>query len=217
MEALMNHVRMLMMTALMILTSACTNTGRAAPGGSAPSVAGAVTAPATPVNGRLSGTVQNANAGEVVLREGQSFALGPDAVVIRSIPVDAEAFQPGDFVAVTAKRQEDGTLLASIVNIFPESMRGMGEGQRPMDAGNIMTNATIDGIGPDLMTNATVAGVTSGRFTVSFPDGSDQVELAEDAHINQFEAADPADLVPGTAITASVNNGVAQFVTIVAG
>ncbi len=219
----MNGVRVLVAVSVIVLGAACASPGRGAPvaspqgapaTGSAPS---ANTASARPANGRLAGTVESTIRGGVILQDGGEFTVGPDAVVIRSEPVDEQALEPGSFVAVTAKRQSDGSLAASIVNIFPESMRGMSEGQRPMDAGNIMTNATIDDLGPNITTNATVAGVTGQTFTVSFPGGGDQVHLADDARINQFEAADAADLVPGTAITASVNNGSAQFITIVHG
>jgi hypothetical protein len=154
---------------------------------------------------------------EVMLRGGEHFALGADASIIRSFPADGSALRSGDFVAVTATRQSDGSLLASRVNILPESMRGLGVGQRPMADGNLMTNATIVDVSPELMTNATIEEVTRQRFTVSFPENTDEVRLADEAQVSRFELAGTNDLIPGTFITASVNDGEAQFVTIVEG
>jgi hypothetical protein len=152
---------------------------------------------------------------EVVLQDGEQFAVSPNAQIIRVVPADAQSIAPEEFVAVTARRQDDGTLLASQVNIFPESMRGQGEGQRPIDAGNLMTNATVEDLSVDLMTNATIDEATPQSFTVSFPGGTDRVRLADDARVSRFEPATAADLQPGTEISAFVNDGgAAQFITI---
>ena len=43
------------------------------------------------------------------------------------------AFVQGAFIGTTAVEQPDGTLKASEVHVFPESMRGAGEGHRPME------------------------------------------------------------------------------------
>ena len=59
-------------------------------------------------------------------------------------PTDISAINSGSFVGATASPRADGTLVASEVHIFPESMRGTGEGHRPMEGANTMTNATND-------------------------------------------------------------------------
>ena len=83
-------------------------------------------------------------------------------------PADLGSIAPGAFIATTAIPQPDGTLKAVEVRIFPESMRGVGEGHRPMDSepGSTMTNATVTSVAPaataaprTTMTNATVANV----------------------------------------------------------
>ena len=52
-----------------------------------------------------------------------------------------DALATGAFIGTTAVEQPDGTLKAVEVHVFPESMRGTGEGHRPMDTepGSTMT------------------------------------------------------------------------------
>jgi hypothetical protein len=52
--------------------------------------------------------------------------------------------KPGDFVGSAADKGPDGKLHAEEVHIFPEAMRGTGEGHRPMgpNPNRSMTNGT---------------------------------------------------------------------------
>ncbi len=54
--------------------------------------------------------------------------------------------KPGSFIGITAMPQPDGTQKAVEIHIFPEAMRGAGEGHRPWDLmpNSTMTNATVD-------------------------------------------------------------------------
>jgi hypothetical protein len=54
----------------------------------------------------------------------------------------------GDYVAATSVKGTDGKLPALEIHIFPETVRGVGEGQRPTDLvpDSLMTNATVSGI-----------------------------------------------------------------------
>ncbi|HXQ50882.1 MAG TPA: DUF5666 domain-containing protein [Stellaceae bacterium] len=54
----------------------------------------------------------------------------------------------GDYVASTGRPGPDGKLHAVEVRIFPEALRGVGEGQNPWDLtpDSKMTNATVTGI-----------------------------------------------------------------------
>jgi hypothetical protein len=51
-------------------------------------------------------------------------------------------------VASTGRKHPDGTIHAVEVRIFPEALRGRGEGQFPWDLSpdSVMTNATVSGI-----------------------------------------------------------------------
>jgi hypothetical protein len=118
---------------------------------------------------------------------------------------DRGAIVNGAFVGTTAVPQPDGTLRASEVHVFPESMRGTGEGHRPMDTGpgNTMTNATVAHVAAtgNTMTNATVAGVAASgpglRITLKYKDGEKVVVVDDNVPVVMIEAGDTSMLVPG--------------------
>jgi len=133
-------------------------------------------------------------------------------------PGDVRAIKQGDFVGVTAVPQPDGTLLASDVQVFPESMRGTGEGHRPMSpdsgagAGSTMTNATVATVAAgkpaNTMTNATVSNVAAGdgsvHWKLTYKGGEKDVVVPSTATIMITEIVDTGALVPGTHVVAYV-------------
>src|SRR5450756_2429956 len=150
---------------------------------------------------RVTGTVQSVVAGKITLTDGNTLTLDPNTQVIRVQPATAADLQPQDYVAITAAKQQDGTLLASMINIFAESQRGVGAGQRPLPGDNLMTNATI-------------ASVNGDTFTATFPGGNATVKLAPDAKIAKFVQAAPTDITSGSNVSALVVNGVVRAITL---
>ena len=119
----------------------------------------------------------------------------------------------GAFIGTTAVEQPDGTLKAVEVHVFPESMRGTGEGHRPMDTepGSTMTNATVTNVTAapksaprSTMTNATVANVAPGgsarKLTLQYKGGEKTVVVGDGVPVVMVEAGDPSMLVPGAHI-----------------
>ena len=109
--------------------------------------AGAQQAPqGTPT--RIRGTVEkiDGQALTVKSREGQTvtIALADNVAVAYLIKKNVGDIKPGDYIASTGIKGTDGKLHA-IVRIFPESLRGAGEGQYPWDLrpDSAMTNATV--------------------------------------------------------------------------
>ena len=98
---------------------------------------------------RIAGKVDTFDAGKLVLTTGdgkmETFTVTPDAAVFVSKKVSVNDIKKGDFVASAAVKGTDGKLHSTEVRIFPEAMRGVGEGQRPMttEPGATMTNATV--------------------------------------------------------------------------
>ena len=123
-------------------------------------------------------------------------------------PSNLDQITQGAFVGTTAVPQADGTLLAREVHIFPESMRGTGEGHRPWpgEAGSTMTNATVSNVGAaggakSTMTNATVSKLSSARggrrMTLVYKGGEKTVIVPADVPVVVVEAAKRSQLVPG--------------------
>src|SRR5262245_33662894 len=166
-------------------------------------------APAKPAPGgppaqageRVNGTVQSADGGKVTLADGKAFALDPNTRVIRTESIALADLKAGMYVAVTATKDSDGTLLATMVNIFPEENRGVAVGQRPMASGALMTNATIK-------------QVDGSGFSVTFPGGDANVRLAPDAKLTRLVLGRMGDVHAGSTVSALVNNGVATSVNV---
>ncbi|KQO06928.1 hypothetical protein [Sphingomonas sp. Leaf242] len=150
-------------------------------------------ASATPAVNRVRGviTAVGANALTVQTYDGKSVDVPLDAStkfawVVKS---DLSTLKDGDFIG-TATTGPDNALRAVELVIFPEAMRGTGEGHYPWDvpgavaaggggtsSSSAMTNGTVDGQsamtngtvdGQSAMTNGTVAqqsGMTNGTVT----------------------------------------------------
>jgi hypothetical protein len=131
------------------------------------------------------------------------------------------AITSNTFLGTTAVPQADGTLIASEVHIFPESMRGTGEGHRPMDTepGATMTNATVTNVAAaskgtvarSTMTNATVANVAAGggsqRITLKYKDGEKVVLVGDKVPVVMVEPGDLAMLTPGAHVIVTATKG----------
>ena len=198
--------RPLLVPGLLLAVAACGPTASpsppATPAATSTPPAAAVVAPPSPVAAeRVDGTVQSIANGNLVLSTGRSITLPLSVRVTRSTAITAADLHPGDYVAITAKRQPDNTLLASIVNVFPPSLGQVAPGQRPLPEGNLMTNASIDQI-------------EGNTFTVSFPGGGARVQLAPNATITRQTDATLQDVQAGETITAQVVDGAARTLTI---
>ncbi len=114
---------------------------------------------------RLSGEVVNLDGSNFTIKTGAdqplTVVLADNARVTIRAPGDLSRLDRGQYVGVTAAPQPDGTLVASQINVFPESMRGTSEGHRPMAnlPGSTMTNATVREV-TNTVTNGKVTGVS---------------------------------------------------------
>ena len=99
----------------------------------------------------------------------------------------------GSFVGVTSMPQPDGSLSALEVHIFPEAMRGTGEGHYPWDLRpqSTMTNANVEQVG------ATIDG---RMLTLKYKDGEKKIFVPADTPIVIYEVGDRTDLKPGAKV-----------------
>lgn len=118
-----------------------------------------------------------------------TVALAPDTAVTALVPIKLEDIKPGSFIGTAAMPQPDGTQRALEVHVFPEAMRGTGEGHRPFD---LQPQST--------MTNGTVGAVTGsvGRtLTVSYNGGEKTIVVPPDTPVVTYEPGSMALLVAG--------------------
>jgi uncharacterized protein DUF5666 len=119
---------------------------------------------------------------------------------------DIAHLQQGSFIGVTAAPGPDGTLVASEIHIFPENMRGTGEGHRPMSGSDTMTNATVSGIAGkgnagNSMTNATVEKVGNAgdevKLTLTYFGGQQVIAVPRGTPVMTTDVGSPSQLAPG--------------------
>jgi hypothetical protein len=182
-------------------------------------VAGGAARAQTPAS-RIRGDIVSVNGSALQLKadSGQTLAvkLADRYTVSARSRADLTKIASGAFVGTTAVPGPDGTLIATEVHVFPESMRGTGEGHRPMDTatGSTMTNATVASVGVGqsatagrTMTNATVATVAGGaqerRMTLRYTGGEKVVAIPKETPIVMVEPGDRSMLVPGAHVVVS--------------
>jgi hypothetical protein len=145
---------------------------------------------------RIRGTVAKLDGHTLVVhaRGGTDVpvTLTPDASVVSVTITKLTEVHPGSFIGTAAVAQPDGTLKALEVHIFPESMRGSGEGHRPWDAGpqSSMTNGTV----------GQIAGGDGKSLTVKYKDGEKTVFVPPDVPVVQFGPGEMSQLTPGAHI-----------------
>jgi hypothetical protein len=130
------------------------------------------------------GTVDKFDATSISVRNNDggavdTYKLAPNVLYIQQTDAKLSDIKSNDFVASAAVRKEDGKLHSTELRIFSEKMRGLGEGQRPMnDARNqTMTNATVTG-------TALVNG--SNVMKVKFPGGDSDLILDPGVPVQKF-------------------------------
>ena len=98
---------------------------------------------------RLRGTIDAVSDGalDMTVRGGGKVHAVLPATLHTTYVVAAKLsdIQPNSYIGTAAAPQPDGTLRALEVQVFPPSMRGIGEGTRPYDLqpGSTMTNGTV--------------------------------------------------------------------------
>ena len=160
------------------------------------SAAAIAQAPANPPV-RLRGTVERIDRTHLIVKinTGQSMnvTLADNFVVIGIAKARLADIGSGKFIGTTTVGERDGALVALEVHIFPENMRGTGEGHYDWD---LRPNSK--------MTNANVAKVTSmGKdrvLTVQYKGGEKKVLVPEKAAIVSFRPVDRSELKPGVKV-----------------
>jgi hypothetical protein len=154
---------------------------------------------------RVRGTIEQIDGSVLTVksREGDTVKvkLADDAKVVAMVKASLADIKPGSFVGSTAMPDADGHWKAVEVHIFPESMRGTGEGDRPFDyrPKSTMTNGTVGNVGGGAA-GATVDKAEGKTLTLNFKEGEKKIEVVPETVIYTYAAGSKDELKPGAAI-----------------
>jgi len=120
----------------------------------------------------LRGSVVSVSANQVVLKSDTgtvTVAIAQPFQVYTRAPSDLSKVQEKTFIGVTTVKQPDGSERATEIHIFPEELRGLGEGSRMMApstgaSGSRMTNGNVSA---SRMTNGMASRMTNGTASQS--------------------------------------------------
>jgi hypothetical protein len=148
-------------------------------------------APSVRVRGEIEGVEGQTLA--IRTRDGQSaeVVLAEDARILAVRPSSLEAVTPGTFIGTAAVPASDGSLVALEVVVFPEAMRGTGEGHYAWDLTpeSTMTNATVE----------SAEAEAKGRLLIlRYPEGEKTVRVPPEAPVVTLAPGDAALLQPGS-------------------
>jgi Domain of unknown function (DUF5666) len=153
---------------------------------------------------RVRGTVEAVDGGMLTIksRDGQTtykVKLTDNAAVRGIVRAAFSDIKANSFIGVTGMPQADGSQKAVEIHIFPEPMRGTGEGHRPWD---LMPNST--------MTNATAAqtvkGVLGDEITLKYKDGEKKIIVTPETVIVTYVPGDKSELKPGAKVFIAAAN-----------
>jgi hypothetical protein len=150
---------------------------------------------------RVRGTVERIDGPVYVIktRDGSEVKLTTTAdnpLFVAIVPAKMSDIKPGMYVGSAGTMQEDGTQKAIEVHIFPESMRGTGDGHYDWDLlpKSKMTNGSVE---------QAVTGVDGPLLSVKYKDGEKKLVVTPQTVVVTYEIGKREEIVPGTKIFVS--------------
>jgi hypothetical protein len=153
----------------------------------------------SPTPSRVRGTIEGVDGDVLAVKsragEDVKLHMTGDVKVVGIVKISLADIKVGSFIGTTTVPGPDGTQNAVEVHVFPEDMRGTGEGSRPYDLrpNSTMTNATVA---------TTVAGNDGHTLMVKYKDGEKKVLVGPDTPVVTYVPADKSDLKAGAKVIA---------------
>jgi len=160
-------------------------------------IAGSAIAQTTAPPTRIRGTIASVEGQTMTIatREGPKVdvTLNDPLTVVTVKKVELASLTPNTYVGIATRTGANGELQAIEVLVFPEAMRGAGEGHYAWDLepGSMMTNGTVTG----------AVEANAGReLTLSFKGSSNKIVVPANVPIVTFAPAERADLKTGAPV-----------------
>ena len=153
--------------------------------------------PPTPT--RVRGTIEGVEGDILAVKsrggEDVKLHMTGDIRVVGITKISLSDVKVGSFIGATTVPGPDGSQNAVEVHVFPEAMRGTGEGSRPYDLrpNSTMTNATVD---------QSVAGNDGHTLLIKYKGGEKKVVVSPETPVVTYVPADKSDLKAGAKVIA---------------
>jgi len=150
----------------------------------------------------LRGSVQSASATQLVLKSDTGVVTVKITQPFRlytRVPTDMSHVKENSFIGVTTVKQPDGSERATEIHVFPEELRGLGEGSRMMTpsaggAANRMTNGNVSAsrmtngaVSQSRMSNGSVSSTNGSSLVVHYAGGSQNVTVPPNTPVTELK------------------------------
>jgi hypothetical protein len=146
---------------------------------------------------RVRGTIERVDGDTYIVkaRNGDELKikLAEKAGVSAVVAATLADIKPGTYVGIAGMPQADGSQRALEVLLFPEAMRGVGDGHYGWDlqASSTMTNGNVE---------QSAVSADGQVLTIKYKDGEKKIVVPPDIPIVSFAAGDKDELKPGAKI-----------------
>ena len=126
------------------------------------------------------------------------LTLAENATIVAVVKASMADIKEGTYLGSAAMPQADGSQKAIEIHIFPDQMRGAGEGHRPYAPvqNGTMTNGSTSG--------PIVTGIDGTTIVVKYSEGEKKIVVSKDMPIVRYEIGGRSDLKPGARFTVSM-------------
>ena len=148
---------------------------------------------------RMRGTIEKADGNVLSLKSSDGaevkLTLTENAMIVAVVKASMADIKEGTYLGSAAIPQPDGSQRALEVHIFPEQMRGAGEGHRPYEPvpNSTMTNGAAS--------RPTVTSVDGSTMVVKYKDGEKKIVVPPNVPILRYEIGNKSDLKAGARFT----------------
>jgi hypothetical protein len=152
-----------------------------------------------PVPTRVRGAIEAVDGDTLTVKsragEDVKLHMTADVRIVGITKISLSDIKVGSFIGTTTVPGPDGMPTAVEVHVFPENMRGTGEGSRPYDLkpNSTMTNATV---------SESVVGNDGHTLLVKYKDGEKKLLVTPETPVVTYVPADRSDLKGGAKVIA---------------